>query len=157
VLHHNLLNVYKAPSASSHLNFISSFHFSLDYINLYPMYYHSTYLYCRSLVQSTSYTRGLDHPRRTKWSSSGWPHLLVARLHRRPPGQTLRRWPVGWAARCSTLHQLTSRIVRCFIANYYFLAFGFFMELLSAELGTPIKLVCYQVAPCYLDQVADLG
>jgi hypothetical protein len=55
VLHHNLLNVYEAPSASSHLNCISSFHFSPDYINLYTMYYHFIYLYCRTLVQSMSY------------------------------------------------------------------------------------------------------
>ena len=70
---------------------------------------------------------------------------------------TLTLPPTSWLV-CSVLvsSPSTGRIVRCFIVSY--------AGCLPAKLGTPLMVgscyvssVCYQAAPCYSNQGADLG
>jgi hypothetical protein len=133
----------------------------IEYFILYTMYYRSTYLYCRNLVQSTCYPWGLDHPRRTKGSSSGWLHHLVATVHHQPTG-----WSV-WRSLLLGVRSVADQLIgllgarrpviltSCldFIVSFTgvlasrardSLAFVFFVHKFPAELGVPLVVgFCY--------------
>ena len=86
--------------------------------------------------------------------------MIIARVVEPPIGRTLL--PTSWLD-CSS-HGL-HRQLRWGLASYAgdSSVFGFFMQASPAKLGTPlvvrsryVSLVCYQVAPFYSDQGADL-
>ena len=119
-------------------------------------------------------------------SSSGWSHHLAFGFLHRSTDRTirfmtssltswldlstftstrrsLRRWPVGWAARYLILRQPTGRIVCRFIASY---AGGSPDKLGTSSADSLVGLlrfanaachVWYQGFPCCLDQGANLG
>jgi hypothetical protein len=72
----------------------------------------STYLYCRpgSINELIFYSRGLDHPGRTKGSSSEWSHShhLAFGLLRRSIGRTAR-----------FMEFIANQLVRLFGAHFY--------------------------------------
>ena len=110
---------------------------SSSYIYFYIMYYSSTFLLQnhhpggRTTWPSDFFADQLVGPLGS-WTSSltSWSDCSAFTSTRR----SLRRRPVGWAARCSILRQPIGRIVRRFIVSY---AGGS-----PAKLGTPRRLDC---------------